>query len=113
MARVFLSYPTEQTHCAESIALAIRERGHRIFFDKSDLEHGTAYNKEIEKQIRNSELMVFLATNESLEPGRYTLTELDQAQKRWPNPSGRVLPVVPTKNRIHHPFSTQSTKSLQ
>lgn len=49
MARVFLSYPSEQTHCAESIALAIRERGHRIFFDKSDLEHGTAYNKEIEK----------------------------------------------------------------
>jgi hypothetical protein len=36
---------------------------------------------------------VFLLSRASVRPGRFTLSELAEAERKWVHPSGRVLPV--------------------
>src|SRR5262245_55147778 len=92
--KVFLSYASEQKDVARSIEVALRGEGHAVFLDRSALEPGETYNDQIREAIAASDLFVFLITPEALAPGRYTLTELELAERRWPSPSGHVLPVV-------------------
>ncbi len=91
--RVFLSYASERREVAEGVALALRGQGHTVFFDRDDLPAGTNYDGQIRKAIDASRLLVFLISPESVAIGRYTLTELSFARRRWPSPHGRVLPV--------------------
>ena len=91
--QIFISYASEQRDKAEPIALALRARGHEVFFDRDDLQHGVEYDQRIETAIKASDLMVFLISPQSVSPGRYTLTELEFARQHWRNPSRRVLPV--------------------
>ena len=44
--------------------------------------------------MRSSDALVFLVSPDSVAAGSYTLTELKFARERWPDPSGRVLPVM-------------------
>ena len=37
---IFLSYASEQRASAEEIALALREEGHTVFFDRTELPEG-------------------------------------------------------------------------
>ena len=96
--RVFLSYAGEQRTTADSIALRLREAGHDVFFDKDDLPAAVSFDDRIRQGLHRSNALVFLVSPESVAPGAYTLTEMQFARERWPNPSGRVLPVmvVPT-----------------
>lgn len=91
---VFISYPSEQHAAAERIAQAIKNAGHRIFFDKESLPPASDYHQQIQGAIRQADRFVFLASREALEPGKFTLTELEFARKKWPAPVGRVLPVI-------------------
>lgn len=91
---IFLSYASEQAAIAESIEVALSGEGHDVFRDRSDLPPGEAYHARIRAAIEDCDLFVFLISPEAVTPGRYTLTELDLARQKWPNPSGRVLPVV-------------------
>jgi hypothetical protein len=91
---IFLSYASEQRAAAEEIALALRGEGHSVFFDRSELPEGEAYNARIREAIAASDLLVFLVSPESVTAGRYTLTELDFAEEKWRSPAGRVLPVL-------------------
>ena len=92
--RIFVSYASERRNAAEEIALALRERGHRVFFDRASLVAGDGYDARIEREIRGSDLFVFLVSPEALQAGSYCLTELHHAEARWPHPAGRVLPVL-------------------
>jgi hypothetical protein len=92
--RIFLSYASERRAAAEPIALALRGRGHAVFFDKDDLPGAESYDAQIETAVGESDLMIFLISPESVEPGRYTLTELAFARHRWRSARGRVLPVL-------------------
>jgi len=92
--QIFLSYASEHREKADQLALALRERGHEVFLDRDDLKEGVGYNKAIEDEIRQSDLMVFLISPESVAPGRYTLTELGIARRHWRSPSRRLLPVM-------------------
>jgi hypothetical protein len=96
--RIFLSYASERRDIAEPIALALRNQGHRVFFDRDDLPPGASYDDRIRDAIAASHLLVFLISPESVADGRYTLTELAVARRRWASPRDRVLPVqiVPT-----------------
>ena len=96
--RIFLSYASERRAIAETIALALRNQGHRVFFDRDDLPPGASYDEQIRNAIAASDLLIFLISPESVADGRYTLTELALARRRWAAPEGRVLPVhiVPT-----------------
>ena len=91
---IFISYASEQRVTAEEIALALRAEGHQPFFDRSELPEGDAYNARLREAIRDSELLIFLVSPESVAKGRYTLTELKFAEEKWRSPAGRVLPVI-------------------
>jgi tetratricopeptide (TPR) repeat protein len=90
----FISYASEQRALAEEIALALREEGHRVFFDRSALPEGEAYNARIREAIRGSDLLIFLLSPQAVSQGRYTMTELKFAEEKWSSPTGHVLPVM-------------------
>jgi hypothetical protein len=92
--RIFQSYASERRAAAEPIALALRGRGHAVFFDKDDLPGAESYDAQIETAVGESDLMIFLISPESVEPGRYTLTELAFARHRWRSARGRELRVL-------------------
>jgi formylglycine-generating enzyme required for sulfatase activity len=88
--RIFLSYAWQDREHAKSVYLALRDQGHRVFFDRADLPAGDEYHNRIRQAIEDSHLLIFLASPLALDAGSYTLTELDIAEK-----SGRkLLPVV-------------------
>lgn len=91
---IFLSYSSEHRPLAETIAQALKNDGHSVFFDKESLPPAGDYNEQIRKAIRSSDRFIFLASNSAFDRGRYTLTELDFARERWPSPVGRVFPVI-------------------
>jgi len=92
--RVFISYASEQNEIAEAVAIGLRQSGHRVFFDRDTLPSGEEYDIKIQKEIEGSDLFIFLISPTSVEAGRYTLSELRFARKKWPSPSGKVLPVL-------------------
>lgn len=100
MATIFLSYSSEQGDTAARIALSLKEEGHTVFHDRSSLAPGQGFDAAIRAGVEKSDLFVFLITQASILPGRYTLTELKFAEQKWGHPAGHVLPVnierVPT-----------------
>ncbi|MGH7854149.1 MAG: CHAT domain-containing protein [Candidatus Binatia bacterium] len=92
--KIFLSYPNARKKTAESVNYELQASGHEVFFDKEDLPAGQSYNEKIRSAIEESDLFIFMVTPESVIKGRYTLTELKLASRKWPNPAGRVLPVM-------------------
>lgn len=78
--------------------MALGGSGHDVFVDLQDLPAGGDYHTRIRKAISVSDVFVFLISPHSLKKGAYSLTELQLAKKKWPNPWGAVLPVL-----LHHP----------
>ncbi len=92
--QVFLSYPSDERAAAERVNLALGDAGHEVFFDREDLPRGEEFDRAVREAMRRSALLVFFITPGSVQRGRYTMTELKLAQERWPQPGGRVLPVL-------------------
>ena len=92
--KLFLSYASENRRAAEEIALALKADGHEVFFDAAKLAGGENYHQVIREQIAETDLLVFLITPDSVQPGSYTLSELRMAEERWTSPSGHVVPVM-------------------
>jgi hypothetical protein len=91
--KVFISYASEQRDLAERLALGLKGEGHKPFFDRAELPAGEAFDQRIREAVQRTDLFLFLSCGDSLRDGAYTLTELGFAQRRWPHPAGRVLPV--------------------
>lgn len=94
MGKVFLSYASDDRKLARDIQARLRQHGHDVFFDEDTLKPSDGYDRMIRDRIAKSDVMVFLCSRASLSEGRYTLTELEMAQRLWANPEGRVLPVL-------------------
>ena len=92
--KIFLSFASEQRIIAEEVWLALEAEGHQVFFDRARLAAGRSYHSDIREKLKGSDAIVFLVSPESTQPGKYTLTDLQLAKMRWPNPSGKVLPVM-------------------
>ena len=92
--KIFVSYASERRDVAEPIALALRSAGYDVFFDRDDLPAGQSYHDQIAHAINETDVMVFLLSPESVDKGRYTLSEVGLARKKWRTPKGRVLPVM-------------------
>ena len=75
-------------------------RGHFVFFDRDQLPAADSFDERISRAISISDIMIFLVSPDAVAPGRYTLTELVFARKKWPSAKGRVFPVLtlPTPN---------------
>jgi hypothetical protein len=92
--KVFLAYASPDRAAAESIAFSLRGRGHKVFLDRDDLPAGESFDERIEGAIEACDVLVFLISPDSVAAGRFTLTELAFARRKWPNPTRRVLPIM-------------------
>src|SRR5471032_3065755 len=55
---VFLSYASEDTEAAQRICEALRSAGVEVWFDKSELRGGDAWDQSIRRQIKNCALFI-------------------------------------------------------
>lgn len=94
MANLFLCHASEDKPKVEPIHLALVKAGHSVFYDDRSLHPGADYQQHIYEAIEECAVFIFIASKASLRPGKFTLSELDIAQSRWPDPTNRVLPVV-------------------
>ena len=92
--RIFLSYPAGRRDLAVRLKLALEAEQHDVFYDRDDLTAGEAYHQRIREAIAAADLFIYFVAPESVAPGSYTLAELDLAQRAWPRPAGRVLPLM-------------------
>jgi hypothetical protein len=92
--KIFISYASEERPIADELAVRLRTEGHTVFLDKDNLPEGEGYDAQIRAAIAACDLFLFLVSPLSVQPGRYTMTELKFAREQFPNPRGRVLPVM-------------------
>src|SRR6516164_7600551 len=64
---VFLSYASEDAEAAERIATGLRAAGVEVWFDKSELRGGDAWDRQIRKQIQDCALFIPLISHHSQE----------------------------------------------
>jgi formylglycine-generating enzyme required for sulfatase activity len=88
--RIFLSYASQDREQGKSIYLALRDQGHKVFFDRADLPAGEEYHNRIRGAIQKSHLFIFLLTPNAVDSNSYTLEELSIAEKA----GSKLLPVV-------------------
>jgi len=80
---VFLSYASEDAAAAERIAGALRAAGIEVWFDKSELRGGDAWDQMIRRQIRDCALFVpIISGNSEARPEGYFRLEWDLADQR-------------------------------
>lgn len=91
---IFLCHSSAQHDIAHRLALSLEGQGHTVFFDHTDLEKGQEFDGRIREAMGDADLFVFLISPESVADGSYPLAELGMAEKRWPRPDGRVLPIL-------------------
>ena len=88
--KIFLSYASQDAEAAKSIYFALRDQGHRVFYDRADLPAGDEFHNRIRAAIEASPLFIFLISANAVDAGSYTLTELDIAEKA----NVKLLPVA-------------------
>jgi tetratricopeptide (TPR) repeat protein len=98
--KIFLSYASQDQATAEAVAFSLRSRQYQVFLDRDDLPPGESYDQRIERAVNDSEMFIFLVSPDSIAEGRYTLTELSFARRKWPDANGRVLPVMARKTPL-------------
>lgn len=91
---LFLSYASENCEVAKAIYFALVGAGHQVFFDHPSLLPSDNYDKRLSDAVKSADGLVFLISPNSVQIGRYTLTELKYAEHKWPHPQNRVLPVI-------------------
>jgi TIR domain len=95
--RIFLSHASEQHTLADRLAVALRARGDQVFLDRDDLPPAKEFHDRIRQAVEQCELFCFLISSQSIAAGRFTLSELGAARRRWPNPAAHVLPIMVEK----------------
>src|SRR5579864_3989166 len=62
---VFLSYASEDAAAAEGIATSLRNAGIEVWFDRSELRGGDAWDRQIRKEIHDCALFVAIISSHS------------------------------------------------
>jgi hypothetical protein len=88
--KIFLCYASQDREQAKSIYLALRDQGHKVFFDRADLPAGEEYHNRIRGAIQKARLFIFLLSPNAIDSNSYTLEELSIAE----NAGAKLLPVV-------------------
>jgi TolB-like protein/Tfp pilus assembly protein PilF len=93
---VFLSYASEDTEAAERIATALRAAGIEVWFDKSELRGGDAWDRQIRQQIHDCRLFIpVVSTHTEVRIEGYFRREWKLAVDRTHDRSERVAFLVP------------------
>jgi tetratricopeptide (TPR) repeat protein len=86
---VFVSYASEDREKASLIETALQKAGYSVWFDRSSIESGSQWKKEIDKGLRNSVLMVAILSPQAVDPAREWIRyEQQQAQELF-------IPIIP------------------
>ena len=85
--KIFLSYASGDRSLVEPVLFALRAQKHEVFFDRSDLPPGEDFHARIREAIEASDLFIFFVSPDSVGADKYTLSELEIAQKNWPHPA--------------------------
>jgi TolB-like protein/Tfp pilus assembly protein PilF len=95
-AAVFLSYASQDEADAERIATALRAAGIEVWFDKSELRGGDAWDRSIRQQIRECALFVpVISTHTDARREGYFRREWKLAVDRTHDMSERMAFLVP------------------
>lgn len=92
--KVFLSYSREDSELAHEVTAALHVAGYKVFCDWESLHSASEFHAEIRKQLYASDAFVILMGPHTFGEGRYALSEIELAEKKWPNPVNRVFPVL-------------------
>jgi len=87
VARVFLSYAREDAAAAKLLAAGIDRAGHKVWWDHQ-IQGGSRFASEIDRELKNAEVVVVLWTSTSVES---PWVQDEAAEGR---DSGRLLPVI-------------------
>jgi tetratricopeptide (TPR) repeat protein len=80
---VFLSYASEDARAAERICTALRAAGIEVWFDRSELRGGDAWDNAIRRQIKNCALFIpIISSNSHARPEGYFRLEWKLAVDR-------------------------------
>jgi len=80
---VFLSYASEDAEAAERVATALRAAGVEVWFDKSELRGGDAWDRQIREQIHDCRLFIpVISTNSERRDEGYFRREWSLAADR-------------------------------
>ena len=88
--RIFLSYASQDREEAKDVYLALRDQGHKVFYDRADLLGGDEYHNRIRAAIDKCHLFIFMISPNAVDANSYTLTELAIAEKA----NRKFLPVM-------------------
>ena len=99
---VFISYAHQQRDKAEQVAYRLRTRDYEVFLDRTSLKAGQSFDDKIRIGLESSNVFVFLISPESVRSGSYCLTELQFAERKWPNPTNRILPVMVARTPMEY-----------
>ena len=105
--KVFVSYSSEYQDLAEKISTTLRQivvggLPVTVFFDRSNLRAGQGFAGKIEDQVKSSDLMIVLMSEETFDTGSYVINEIEYAKKKWSDPSGHLLPVLVSNKKIEN-----------
>src|SRR5471032_117755 len=93
---VFLSYASEDTEAAQRICEALRSAGVEVWFDKSELRGGDAWDQTIRQRIRDCRLFVPVISKTTEARGEgYFRREWKLAVDRTEDMAGDVAFLVP------------------
>lgn len=92
--KIFICYSHDSERVAQDIAQAVKNDGHEVFIDSESLKASSDYNEKIRNAIYSADQFIFLISQGSIAPGKYTLTELSFAEQRWPQAEGNIWPVL-------------------
>ncbi|HEU4956648.1 MAG TPA: TIR domain-containing protein [Sphingomicrobium sp.] len=87
MAKVFLSYAREDTAAAKQLAAGIDRAGHQVWWDHQ-IQGGTRFAAEIDRELKNADVVVVLWTKTSVES---PWVQDEAAEGR---DAGRLLPLI-------------------
>ncbi len=95
---VFLSYASEDVAAVERIATALRSAGIEVWFDKSELRGGDAWDRQIREQIHDCRLFIpVISANSECRDEGYFRREWSLAADRTRDMAHKrafLLPVV-------------------
>jgi TIR domain len=94
--KLFISHGTDGWDFAELLKARLEEAGHRVWLDSETLGPGENWQQEIERSIRSSDALIFVASPHAMRS--------EYANFEWAFALGagvKVIPVLLARTRLH------------
>ena len=89
--KLFISYGHDRTELVRRVAEELRERGHEVWMDLTDLKSGMDWRNEIARTITESQAVLVFLSAHALRKGGVCLDEISIAAACGKMPCGRLV----------------------